>query len=83
MKLFLIIGGLFMVIFICIVPLKRDIQEYNVQQTGEIIKATITYIPICIGTKSSQFMKFTYAGNEFDKSVGCGFSDTHMKPSLF
>lgn len=22
-------------------------------------------------------MKFTYAGKEFDKKVGCGFSDTH------
>ena len=23
------------------------------------------------------FMKFTYDGQEFDKKVGCGFSDTH------
>lgn len=77
MKLFLIIGGLLMIIFFCLVPLKRDIQEYKVQKTGEIVKATITYIPNCIGTKSNQFMKFTYAGSEFDKSVGCAFSDTH------
>ena len=66
-----------MVIFICIVPLKRHIQEYDVQQNGEIIKVTITYIPICLGTKTRQFMKFKYAGTEFDKSVGCSFSETH------
>jgi hypothetical protein len=77
MKLFLIIGGLFIIIFICIIPLNRDIRKYNVQKNGELVTATITYIPICRGTKIKYFMKFTYAGQEFDKKVGCGFSDTH------
>ena len=77
MKLFLIIGGLFIIIFICIIPLNRDIQEYNVQKNGKLITATITYIPICSGTKGKYFMKFTYAGQEFDKQVGCGFADIH------
>lgn len=77
MKLFLILGGLFIIIFICIIPLNRDIQEYNVQKNGELVTATITYIPMCIGTKIRYFMKFTYAGQEFDKKVGCAFSDTH------
>ncbi|MCC6288584.1 MAG: hypothetical protein IT249_11935 [Chitinophagaceae bacterium] len=76
MKLFLILGGLFIIIFICII-LNRDIQEYNVQKKGELVTATITYIPNCLGTKIRYFMKFTYAGQEFDKKVGCGFSDTH------
>lgn len=77
MKLFLIIGGLFIIIFTCIIPLNRDIQEFKVQKNGELVNATITYIPICSGTKIKYFMKFNYAGQEFDKKVGCGFGDTH------
>jgi hypothetical protein len=77
MKKLLIIGGLFMLVFICLVPLKRDIQEYNTQKNGKLVTATITHIPICSGTKVKYFMKFTYDGQEFDKRVGCGFADTH------
>jgi hypothetical protein len=57
--------------------LGRDIKEYDVQKNGELITVTITYIPNCIGSKIKYFMKFTYAGREFDKKVGCGFADTH------
>ena len=77
MKVSLIIAGIFFIIFLCIIPLSRDIKEYDVQKNGELITATITYIPNCIGSKIMYFMKFTYAGQEFDKKVGCGFSDTH------
>jgi hypothetical protein len=77
MKISLIIAGLFFIIFFCIIPLGRDIKEYEVQKNGELITATITYIPNCIGSKIKYFMKFTYAGQEFDKKVGCSFSDTH------
>lgn len=77
MKILLIIGGLFIIIFICIIPLGRDIQEYEVQKNGELVTATITYIPICSGTKIKYFMKFVYAEQEFDKKVGCGFAETH------
>jgi hypothetical protein len=77
MKPLLIIGGLFIIVFICIIPLNRDIKEYNVQKNGKLVTATMTYIPICSGTKIKHFMKFIYAGQEFDKKVGCGFADTH------
>ena len=77
MKLFLIIGGLFIIIFVCIIPLRRHIEEYNIQKNGDLVTATITYIPHCVGSKIMYFMKFTYKGQEFDKKVGCGFSDTH------
>jgi len=77
MKPLLIIGGLFIIVFICIIPLNRDIKEYNVQKNGKLVTATMTYIPICSGTKIKYFMKFIYAGQEFDKKVGCGFADTH------
>lgn len=66
-----------MLVFVCLVPLKRDIQEYNTQKNGKLVTATITHIPICSGTKVKYFMKFTYDGQEFDKRVGCGFADTH------
>jgi len=77
MKAFLIFGGLFILIFICIIPLKQDLNEYDTQKNGELINATITYIPTCLGTKNKYFIKFIYAGQIFDKKVGRGFSDTH------
>lgn len=77
MKVSLIIAGLFFIIFLCIIPFSRDIKEYDVQKNGELITATITYIPNCFGSRIMYFMKFTYAGQEFGKKVGCGFGDTH------
>jgi len=77
MKPFLIIGGLFIIIFTCVIPLSRDIKEYNIQKNADIVTATITYIPHCMGTKIKHFMKFNYAGQEFDKKVGCDFAETH------
>lgn len=77
MKIFIIVGGVFIIVFICLIPLKRDIIEYNTQKEGQLITATITYLPNCFGTKIRYFMKFTYAGKEFDKKVGCGFIDDH------
>lgn len=77
MKLFLIIGGLFIIIFICLLPLPRKISEYRVEKSGKIISATISYIPHCYGTKVKYFMRFVYNGEEFDKKVGCGFGDNH------
>lgn len=66
-----------MLVFFCLVPLKRDIREYNTQKNGKLVTATITHIPICSGTRVKYFMKFTYDGQEFDKRVSCGFADTH------
>lgn len=77
MKTILIIGGLFLLIFTCIIPGTRVIQEFDVQNNGELVKASITYIPICIGTKTSNFMKFRYDGEIFTKRVGCSFADDH------
>ncbi len=78
MKPFLIIGGLFIIIFICVIPLSRDIKEYNIQKNGDLVTATITYISHCIGAKIRFFMKFTYAGKEFDKKLVV-VSQTHIK----
>jgi hypothetical protein len=77
MKLFLIIGGIFIIVFICIIPLNRDIQEYDVQKNGNLVDAVITYIPICSGTKIKYYMKFTYSGQEYDKKVSCGFDEIY------
>ena len=77
MKATLIIGGLFIIIFVVLIPLKRDIAEYDTQRNGEFITATIAYVPNCIGTKVKHFMKFNYAGKLFDKKVSCGFGDMH------
>lgn len=77
MKLFLILGGLFIIVFTGIVPLKRDIQEYDVQKNGELVNATITYLPNCIGSKVKYFMEFTYSGQKFDKKIGCGIAENY------
>lgn len=77
MKVFLTIGGLFTIIVFCIIPLDRDIKEYDTQKYGKLITAIITHIPVCNGTKIKSFMKFTYGGQEFDKKVNCSFADTH------
>ncbi|HEV2831047.1 MAG TPA: hypothetical protein VGW31_03635, partial [Hanamia sp.] len=65
------------IVFVSIFPLKRDIEEYQVQKNGETIKATITYLKDCIGSKTYYFMKFAYNGQEYDKRVRCGFENTH------
>lgn len=77
MKLFLIIGGLFTIVFFCIIPLNRDIQEYYVEKNGKLVTASLTYIPNCSGTKIKYYMKFIYAGKEFDKRVDCGFASRY------
>ena len=77
MKTLLIIGGLFLLVFVCLVPLRRDFQEYDTQKNGKLVTVTITHVPICSGTRVKYFMKFIYDRQEFDKRVGCGFSDTH------
>ncbi len=76
-KLFFIIGGLFILIFICIIPFKRDIQEYNVQKNGELVVVTITHLRNCIGGKIKYFMEFTYAGQKFEKKIGCAYAEAH------
>lgn len=61
----------------CLIPISKDFEDYDVQKNGKIVTATITYIPVCLGTKTSQYMEFKYAEMKFDKNVGCNFSDTY------
>lgn len=77
MKPMLIGAGLFIIIFICLIPLQRDIKEYETQKHGQLVTVTITYVPECIGAKVMHFIKFKYEGKKFDKKVGCGFGDNH------
>ena len=70
MKLGLILGGVFIIVFICIVPLKRDIDEYNVQKTGIEVDAIITDVPNCFGTKVKHFLKFKFENSIYSKRVG-------------
>ena len=66
-----------MIIFTSIIPLTRDIKEYDIQKNGEVVTAAITYIPSCSGTKTNNFMKFIYSGEEFNKKVDCNFAENH------
>ena len=77
MRYFIIGGGLFILIFACIIPLNHNIREYEVQKRGEIIVATITEIPDCFGTRLKHFMRFSYGGRFYDKAIGCSFANSH------
>lgn len=70
MKIFLILGGIFIVLFMCIVPVKRDIDEYHVQINGKEVEAIITKVPNCFGTKNSHFLEFKYENSIYSKRVG-------------
>ncbi len=70
MKKLLIIGGFFIIAFICLVPLRRDIAEYDTQKNGEIVVATIIDVPNCIGAKIRHQIKFMYDNEVFSKRIG-------------
>lgn len=70
MKTFLILGGIFIIIFVCLIPLRRDIAEYNTQKNGELISAIITDVPNCIGAKTKHFIKFQFDNNIYSKGIG-------------
>ena len=75
--MFLILGGLFILIFICIIPLNRNIQEYNIQKNGNLVTVTITNIDNSFGTRTRSFIKFIYAGKLFEKRQGSAFGKGH------
>ena len=77
MKIFLIAGGLFFIIFLGLIPLKRKFAEYNVQKNGYLITAIISSVPVCFGSKMHQFMYFRYKDKTYDKRIWCGFRHTH------
>ena len=77
MKSILILGGLFIIIFICIIPLNRKIQEYNIQKNGKLVNVTLTYIANPIGTKTSRYIKFIYEGKLFAKRKDHSFGKDH------
>lgn len=69
MKLFLAVGGLFIIIFVCIIPLQHKLKEYDTQKNGQVITATITYVPNCIGSKIRHFIKFNYDNKIYSKQI--------------
>jgi hypothetical protein len=70
MKISLITGGLFIIIFICLIPLKRHIVEYDTQKNGQSIIVTITYVPNCFGSKIRHYLKFRYENKIYSKVIG-------------
>lgn len=77
MRAFYILSGLFLLIFVCLIPLPRHFQEYKVQTQGQLVNVQLTYVPYSVGCKIKYSMKFVYAGNEYSKKVGCNFDETH------
>jgi hypothetical protein len=77
MRVWYILSGLFIIIFICLIPLKRHFLEYRVQTQGEIINAQLTYVPHSVGCRIIYEAKFVYKGKEYLKKVGCNFDETH------
>jgi hypothetical protein len=77
MRVWCILSGLFIIFFICIIPLNRHFKEYRVQKQGNIINARLTYIPHSLGCKIRYSAKFVHEGREYAKKVGCNFYETH------
>jgi hypothetical protein len=77
MRIWYVLSGLFLIIFICLLPIKQHLQEFKVQMQGTLVNAQITYVPHPIGCKLRYSMKFIYEGEEYSKSVRCNFDDTH------
>lgn len=69
MKLFLIIGGLFLIIFTGMLPLTRKIQEYKTQREGEIVDVVVVRVEPCVNHKA--LLVFKYNNNRHDKWIGC------------
>ncbi|MFT3844075.1 MAG: hypothetical protein QM725_03405 [Lacibacter sp.] len=78
MKVFYIISGLFLVVFLCLIPFPRHIKEYDVQKNGTLVDVRIENLPgNCTGTKIKYFMKFMYSGQRLSKKISCHFAETH------
>ncbi|MBV4355797.1 hypothetical protein [Pinibacter aurantiacus] len=69
MKLFLIIGGLFLIIFTGLVPLPRKIQEYKTQKEGEIVETVVIRVESCVNHKA--LLIFKYNDQRYDKWIDC------------
>jgi len=65
----LIIGSLFMIIFICVIPLKRHLLEYEIQKNGDLVKGIITYVPGCLGIPNKH-IRFRYENATYSKRIG-------------
>src|SRR6476620_4297958 len=77
MRAFYILSGLFILVFVCLIPLPQHFREYKVQTQGQLVNAQLTYVPHSFGCKIKYSIKFVYAGNEYSKKVGCNFDETH------
>lgn len=82
MRAFYILSGLFLLIFVCLIPLPRHFREYRVQTKGQLVNAQLTYVPHSVGCKIKYSMKFVFAGNEYSKKVGCNFDETHKRGDI-
>jgi hypothetical protein len=76
MKIFLILGGI-IVIVIGTIPLQRKFQEYEVQKGGKIITVLLTKVPVPFGCKDKYFIGFIYENKRYSKQVGCNFAELH------
>jgi hypothetical protein len=77
MRIFYTLSGLFITIFICLVPLRRHLLEYKVQKQGQLVNVQLINVPHSVGCKIKYFMGFVYAGKEYSKKVGCNFGKIH------
>jgi hypothetical protein len=76
MRRFYLFGG-FIVLFICIVPLKRKFSEYQVQTHGDLVDVLITKLRPSIGCKILYPFDFEFNGVQYSKKAGCNFHDQH------
>jgi hypothetical protein len=51
MRIWYVLSGLFIITFICLLPIKQHLQEFKVQMQGTLVNAQITCVPHPIGCK--------------------------------
>lgn len=70
MKILFIFSGIFILTFVCFIPLRRHLAEYETQKNGEIVVASIIYIPNCFEHSINPLIEFSYDNKVYSKAIG-------------
>jgi|688.fasta_scaffold1108982_1 hypothetical protein len=81
MRRFYLLGGA-IILFICVMPLKRKLSEYQVQTQGDLIDVVITKLRPSVGCKIRYDFDFEFNGAHYSKTAGCHFHNQHRVGEL-
>ena len=70
MKILFILSGVFLLIFVCFIPLRRHLAEYETQKNGQLVVASIIYVPNCFEHRINPLLEFSYDNKVYSKAIG-------------